>query len=213
MQLQQVAMNLIVNSIEAMKDVDRIRELVVKSQLAENEQILVTVSDTGPGFPPDRAERIFDPFFTTKPHGTGMGLRISRSIIESHGGRLWAEAAAGRGATFHFRTYPPRFQAISPGTPESIIVQIAGQNRKIKGQQVRWLPVETYYDISNNSFLFPNSGANERTQSMLRNLRLASGSRAAMAWPSLARSQRRLDPMEDGPAPLPSHCLLRFECR
>ena len=100
-QLQQVAMNLIVNSIEAMKDVDRIRELVVKSQLAENEQILVTVSDTGPGFPPDRAERIFDPFFTTKPHGTGMGLRISRSIIESHGGRLWAEAAAGRGATFH----------------------------------------------------------------------------------------------------------------
>jgi signal transduction histidine kinase len=100
-QLQQVAMNLILNSIEAMKDVDRIRELVVKSQLAENKQILVTVSDTGPGFPPDRAEQIFDPFFTTKPHGTGMGLRISRSIIESHGGRLWAEAGAGRGATFH----------------------------------------------------------------------------------------------------------------
>jgi signal transduction histidine kinase len=61
----------------------------------------VSVSDTGPGFPPDRAEQIFDPFFTTKPHGTGMGLRISRSIVESHGGRLWAESAVGRGATFH----------------------------------------------------------------------------------------------------------------
>ena len=100
-QLQQVAMNLIVNSIEAMKDVDGIREIVIKSQRAENEQILVSVSDTGIGFPPQLAEQIFDPFFTTKPHGTGMGLRISRSIIESHGGRLWAEAAAGRGATFH----------------------------------------------------------------------------------------------------------------
>jgi PAS domain S-box-containing protein len=100
-QLQQVAMNLIVNSIEAMKDLDGIREMVIKAQLAENERILVSVSDTGPGFPPDRAEQIFDPFFTTKPHGTGMGLRISRSIIESHGGRLWAEGAYGRGATFH----------------------------------------------------------------------------------------------------------------
>ena len=100
-QLQQVAMNLIVNSIEAMKDLDGIREMVIKAQLAENERILVSVSDTGPGFPPDRAEQIFDPFFTTKPHGTGMGLRISRSIIESHGGRLWAEGAPGRGATFH----------------------------------------------------------------------------------------------------------------
>jgi PAS domain S-box-containing protein len=100
-QLQQVVMNLIVNSIEAMKDVDGIREMVIKSQRAENEQILVFVNDTGPGFPPELAEQIFDPFFTTKPHGTGMGLRISRSIIESHGGRLWTEPAAGRGATFH----------------------------------------------------------------------------------------------------------------
>ncbi len=101
-QLQQVAMNLIVNSIEAMKDVDGVRKLVITSQRTENEQILVSVSDTGQGFPPQHAEQIFDPFFTTKPHGTGMGLRISRSIIESHGGRLWAEAAAARGATFQF---------------------------------------------------------------------------------------------------------------
>jgi PAS domain S-box-containing protein len=102
-QLQQVVMNLIVNSIEAMKEVDGKRELVIQSQRAEDEQILVTVSDTGPGFPAELAEQIFDPFFTTKSHGTGMGLRISRSIVESHGGRLWAEAVAGRGATFYLK--------------------------------------------------------------------------------------------------------------
>jgi PAS domain S-box-containing protein len=100
-QLQQVTMNLIVNSIEAMKDFDGIRELVIKSQRAENEQVLVSVSDTGKGIPPQFVEQIFDPFFTTKPHGTGMGLRISRSIIESHGGRLWAVGSSGRGAIFH----------------------------------------------------------------------------------------------------------------
>jgi PAS domain S-box-containing protein len=101
-QLQQVAMNLIVNSIEATKDVNGIREIAIKSQRAENDQVLVSVSDTGIGFPPDLAEQIFDPFFTTKPDGTGMGLRISRSIIESHGGRLWAVGSSGCGATFHF---------------------------------------------------------------------------------------------------------------
>jgi predicted ATPase/signal transduction histidine kinase len=100
-QLQQVVMNLIVNGIEAMKEAEGIRELVIKSQRAENERILVSVSDTGIGLPPQLAERIFDPFFTTKPHGTGMGLRISRSIIESHGGRLWAVESPGCGATFH----------------------------------------------------------------------------------------------------------------
>jgi PAS domain S-box-containing protein len=100
-QLQQVAMNLIVNSIEAMKDVDGTREMVIKSRRAEYDQILVSVSDTGTGIPPQFAEQIFDPFFTTKPHGTGMGLRISRSIIESHGGRLWAVGSPGCGATFH----------------------------------------------------------------------------------------------------------------
>jgi PAS domain S-box-containing protein len=100
-QLQQVAMNLIVNSIEAMKDFEGTRELVIQSQRTEHAQILVSVSDTGPGFSPELAEQIFDPFFTTKPHGTGMGLRISRSIIESHGGRLWAVGSTGSGATFH----------------------------------------------------------------------------------------------------------------
>jgi signal transduction histidine kinase len=100
-QLQQVVMNLIVNSIEAMKDVDGIREIVIKSQRAENEQILVSVSDTGIGFPSQLAEQIFEPFFTTKSQGTGMGLRICRSIVESHSGRLWAVGTPGRGATFH----------------------------------------------------------------------------------------------------------------
>ena len=101
-QLQQVAMNLIINSIEAMKDVDGIREMVIKSQRAENDQILVSISDTGVGIPPQLAEQIFDPFFTTKAHGTGMGLRICRSIIEAHGGRLWATNNDGSGATFLF---------------------------------------------------------------------------------------------------------------
>jgi signal transduction histidine kinase len=101
-QLQQVAMNLIVNGIEAMKDVDGIREMVIVSQRTENGQILVSVSDTGMGIPPQLTEQIFDPFFTTKSHGTGMGLRISRSIVESHGGRLWVTGALGRGAVFQF---------------------------------------------------------------------------------------------------------------
>jgi len=119
--LQQVMMNLIVNSIDAIKEVDGKREMVIRSQRAENEQILVSVSDTGPGFAPQLAEQIFDPFFTTKPHGTGMGLRISRSIIESHGGRLWAVGSPGRGATLHLNL-PAAIPGHSPHTPESIIV-------------------------------------------------------------------------------------------
>jgi signal transduction histidine kinase len=119
-QLQQVAMNLIVNSIEAMKHVDGIREMVIQSQRAENEQVLVSFRDTGIGLSPELAEQIFDPFFTTKPHGTGMGLRISRSIIESHGGRLWAVSSPGRGATFHLNL-PTTIPGHSPDTPESII--------------------------------------------------------------------------------------------
>jgi len=101
-QLQQVIMNLIMNSIDAMKDVDGTRELSIKSQRAENEQLLVSVSDTGVGLPPQQADQIFNAFFTTKPHGTGMGLRISRSIVESHGGRLWAADTCPHGASFCF---------------------------------------------------------------------------------------------------------------
>src|ERR1700674_2859049 len=88
-QLQQVLMNLIVNSIDAMKEVDGTRNLAIKSQRAADEQLMISVSDTGVGLPPQQADQIFNAFFTTKVHGTGMGLRISRSIVESHGGRLW----------------------------------------------------------------------------------------------------------------------------
>lgn len=100
-QLQQVVMNLILNGIEAMKDTSA-AELIIKSQCASNGDLLVSVSDTGAGLAPHQAEQIFKAFFTTKPNGTGMGLTISRSIIESHDGRLWATANPGRGATFHF---------------------------------------------------------------------------------------------------------------
>jgi C4-dicarboxylate-specific signal transduction histidine kinase len=99
-QLQQVLMNLMINGIDAMKDVNGPRELVIKSQRAEDEQLLVSVSDIGVGLPPQQADQIFNAFVTTKPHGTGMGLPISRSIVESHGGRLWAAANSPRGANF-----------------------------------------------------------------------------------------------------------------
>jgi NO-binding membrane sensor protein with MHYT domain/two-component sensor histidine kinase len=99
-QLQQVMMNLISNSIDAMKDVDGTRELAIKSRRAENEQLMVSVSDTGVGLPPQQADQIFDAFFTTKVHGTGMGLSISRSIVESHSGRLCAADNSPRGASF-----------------------------------------------------------------------------------------------------------------
>jgi signal transduction histidine kinase len=100
-QLQQVMMNLINNSIDAMKDVDGMRELAIKSQRAENEQLIVSVSDTGLGLPPQQMDQIFNAFFTTKLDGTGMGLSISRSIVESHGGRLWAADNSPSGASFY----------------------------------------------------------------------------------------------------------------
>ena len=101
-QLQQVMMNLIMNSIDAMKEVDGTREMVIESQQWRNQQLHVSISDTGIGLPPEHADQIFNAFFTTKSHGTGMGLRISQSIIESHGGRLWSAGVSGRGATFQF---------------------------------------------------------------------------------------------------------------
>ena len=93
-------MNLMLNGIEAMRETGG--ELTIASKSIEPAQLLIAVSDSGIGLPDDKAERIFDAFFTTKPHGTGMGLSISRRIIESHGGRLWASPNAGRGATFQF---------------------------------------------------------------------------------------------------------------
>jgi C4-dicarboxylate-specific signal transduction histidine kinase len=100
-QLQQVMMNLMMNSIDAMKDVEGTRELAIKSHRTGNEQLLVSVSDSGVGLPSQQADQIFHAFFTTKPHGIGMGLAICRSIVESHSGRLWAADNSPRGASFH----------------------------------------------------------------------------------------------------------------
>jgi signal transduction histidine kinase/ligand-binding sensor domain-containing protein len=100
--LQQVLMNLMLNSIDAMKNVDGTRELTIESQCSENDQVRISVIDTGVGLPAQQADQIFNAFFTTKAHGTGMGLRISRSIVESHGGRMWAADNSPGGARFHF---------------------------------------------------------------------------------------------------------------
>jgi PAS domain S-box-containing protein len=101
-QVQQLMMNLIINSIDAMKDVDQTRELVIRSKRGEDQCLIISVTDTGVGLPSEQANQIFDAFFTTKSHGLGMGLRISRSIVESHGGRLWAADNSPRGASFSF---------------------------------------------------------------------------------------------------------------
>jgi PAS domain S-box-containing protein len=98
-QLQQVLMNLMLNAIEAMKDTAG--ELRITTGVDHDGQLLLSVSDTGVGLPAERADRIFDAFFTTKSQGTGMGLAITRSIVEAHGGRLWATPNDGPGATFH----------------------------------------------------------------------------------------------------------------
>ena len=98
-QLQQVLMNLMLNGIQAMKKTGGV--LTIKVRLAQDRQVLISVMDTGIGLPSDKTDRIFDAFFTTKAEGSGMGLTISRSIIESHGGHIWATANSGGGATFH----------------------------------------------------------------------------------------------------------------
>ncbi len=102
-QLQQVIINLVMNGIEAMQSVtDRPRELVIRSRPGEAQQVLVSVTDCGVGISPENADQLFTAFFTTKSSGMGMGLSICRSIIEAHGGRLWAAANIPHGATFQF---------------------------------------------------------------------------------------------------------------
>jgi signal transduction histidine kinase len=102
-QLQQMIINLVMNGIEAMQSViDRPREMVIRSRQDETEQVLVAVTDSGVGISVENADRVFNPFFTTKSSGMGMGLSICRSIMEAHGGRLWATANIPHGATFQF---------------------------------------------------------------------------------------------------------------
>jgi C4-dicarboxylate-specific signal transduction histidine kinase len=119
-QLQQVLVNLILNGVDAMREVAGTRELVLASRRSEDGQIALSVSDTGVGLPPEATDQLFEAFFTTKAHGTGMGLSISRSIIEAHQGRLWATPNAPRGAIFHFALPTPAETAqngTQPGVP------------------------------------------------------------------------------------------------
>ena len=100
-QLQQVILNLIVNAVEAMKSTSGARELRIASGLHDADGVLITVEDSGAGIAPENLDKVFNTFFTTKPTGMGMGLSICRSIIEAHGGRLWASGAAPHGCIFH----------------------------------------------------------------------------------------------------------------
>jgi signal transduction histidine kinase len=121
-QLQQVILNLIINAVEAMSGIaEAPRELLITTGLAEASGVLVAVRDTGPGLAPATVERLFEAFYTTKPTGLGMGLSICRSIIEAHGGRLWAEANEPRGAVFQFLTPTQPKPAPAPfGSPMPI---------------------------------------------------------------------------------------------
>jgi signal transduction histidine kinase len=102
-QLQQVLINLVINGIQAMADIgDDPRELLIESRRDSDGQVVVAVQDSGPGVDPESADQLFDAFFTTKAEGMGMGLSICRSIIEAHGGQVWASNNAGHGAIFQF---------------------------------------------------------------------------------------------------------------
>jgi signal transduction histidine kinase len=112
-QLQQLVLNLIMNAVEAMSGVqDRPREMEIRSELTEGGEVLVAVRDSGVGLDAESKDKIFDAFYTSKSLGMGMGLAISRSIVEHHGGRLWAVSNDGPGATFLFTL--PRHAESSP---------------------------------------------------------------------------------------------------
>jgi signal transduction histidine kinase len=102
-QLQQVMLNLVLNAVEAMSgSSETTRELLIRTEQDGPGSVLVAVQDSGPGLKPESLDRLFDPFYTTKPGGMGMGLSICRSIVEAHGGRVWAMANVPQGAIFQF---------------------------------------------------------------------------------------------------------------
>lgn len=102
-QLQQVLLNLIRNAVDAMRDIDhRRRELAITTAKADADRVIIAVQDSGPGIDPTKLDRIFEAFYTTKPDGLGIGLSICRTIIEGHGGKLWADTAHRGGAIFQF---------------------------------------------------------------------------------------------------------------
>jgi two-component system sensor kinase FixL len=100
--LQQVLLNLVLNGMEAMSGAPGERRLTVRTGVNENGSAEIAVSDAGPGIPPERLPRLFEPFFSTKKEGMGLGLSIARSLVQAHGGQLWAENNPGGGATFRF---------------------------------------------------------------------------------------------------------------
>jgi PAS domain S-box-containing protein len=123
-QLQQVLLNLIVNAVEAMTEIsERARELLIRTGEGESGYMLVSVRDSGPGLDPKRVKRLFEAFYTTKDSGMGMGLSICRSIIEAHGGRLWASVNEPRGAVFHFTLPVGRDEVPHPehGRPDAAV--------------------------------------------------------------------------------------------
>jgi len=114
-QLQQVVLNLLMNAVDAMSaSAEGTRELRISTSRDASDRVLVSVQDTGPGLHPNAVDRLFEPFFTTKPEGMGMGLTICRSIVEAHGGRLWATANGSRGAMFQFSLPMRRDEQITP---------------------------------------------------------------------------------------------------
>ena len=135
-QLQQALMNLMLNGIEAMRDTTG--ELSIKSQLGEDGQVLISVSDTGVGLPTENADQIFNAFFTTKSQGTGLGLAITRSIVESHGGRIWAAANSGPGATFQF-TLPIKRRRARMTSADDATVFIVDDDARMRAAMQRLL--------------------------------------------------------------------------
>jgi signal transduction histidine kinase len=112
-QLQQVLLNLLLNASEAMSTVvDRQRQVIIRTALDKNDWVRLSVRDTGVGFDPKSMDKLFEAFYTTKSRGMGIGLSVSRSIIDSHGGRLWAVLNQGPGATFSF-SIPSGFEGVS----------------------------------------------------------------------------------------------------
>jgi len=113
-QIQQVVLNLMRNAVEAMAESDR-RELVVAASPTVDDMVMVSVSDTGCGLNPEVATQLFKAFVTTKQNGMGVGLSISRTIVEAHGGRIWAEGEPGQGTTFHFTVQAVREEEMADG--------------------------------------------------------------------------------------------------